>query len=491
MNPTLIHTGGHGPHNILKLALPQKEAGFMPQVRADQSWQLGDDMVDPEPKWQHFYLTWLPREELEEHLGGRARRMFNSDLHGLSYRDRAELIVEQILEQALQCSRDLDVACKELEEACAKDEANEIELSRRALEDHRVIGMTVVGASIHFSLLAQLKPEVVLVEEAAEVLEPQILAVLGPWVKQLIMIGDTNQLPPQIETFKLKREHHFDVSMMERLILNRLESVQLCKQSRMLPDLRSLLEPIYPDLCDNVKMTKALKAPECVALPVFFWDCGDPEARIDRSLVNESECDRAVHLAAFFISEGFAPGEITLLAPYAGQVSLLKKRLATELPELVHTQPKDLPVVSSVDRYQGAENSIVIVSLVRSNPYRKLGFLGWDDGKRRMCVAQSRAKCGLYFVGNAHCLRNAPHWGKLLELLTTRGAIGPKFPQRCRRHPEIRKDAEDASGLWIKGCIHTAQCPIDESTCMARPCDKSERDGPEDMERPCKSRRCT
>ena len=28
--------------------------------------------------------------------------------------------------------------------------------------------MTVVGASIHFSLLAQLKPEVVLVEEAAE-----------------------------------------------------------------------------------------------------------------------------------------------------------------------------------------------------------------------------------------------------------------------------------------------------------------------------------
>ena len=46
MNPTLIHTGGHGPHNILKLALPQKEAGFMPQVRADQSWQLGDDMVD-------------------------------------------------------------------------------------------------------------------------------------------------------------------------------------------------------------------------------------------------------------------------------------------------------------------------------------------------------------------------------------------------------------------------------------------------------------
>ena len=34
---------------------------------------------------------------------------------------------------------------------------------------------------------------------------------------------------------------------------------------------------------------------------------------------------------------------------------MLKKRLATELPELVHTQPKDLPVVSSVDRPERGE----------------------------------------------------------------------------------------------------------------------------------------
>ena len=41
--------------------------------------------------------------------------------------------------------------------------------------------------------------------------------------------------------------------------------------------------------CDNVKMTTHLKAPECVASPVFFWDCRDPEASSDRSLVNETE----------------------------------------------------------------------------------------------------------------------------------------------------------------------------------------------------------
>ena len=72
-------------------------------------------------------------------------------------------------------------------------------------------------------------------------------------------------------------------------------------------------------------------------------------------------------------------------------------KITVEL-EPYHLQPDEMPVVSTIDRYQGAENQIVITSLVRSNAEKKLGFLGTDDGKNRMCVAQSRAKCGLYFV---------------------------------------------------------------------------------------------
>lgn len=53
--------------------------------------------------------------------------------------------------------------------------------------------------------------------------------------------------------------------------------------------------------------------------------------------------------------------------------------------------------VTSIDNYQGEENDIIILSLVRSNKEGKVGFLRTDN---RVCVALSRAKIGLYAFGN-------------------------------------------------------------------------------------------
>ena len=60
--------------------------------------------------------------------------------------------------------------------------------------------------------------------------------------------------------------------------------------------------------------------------------------------------------------------------------------------------------VRVVDKYQGEENKIVIASLVRSNPNKKIGFLKIAN---RMCVALSRAKDGFYCFGNFKMLRKA------------------------------------------------------------------------------------
>jgi len=57
--------------------------------------------------------------------------------------------------------------------------------------------------------------------------------------------------------------------------------------------------------------------------------------------------------------------------------------------------------VSTVDDYQGEENKIVIVSLVRSNPHKNVGFVGI---KNRIIVSLSRAKHGLYIIGNSKLL---------------------------------------------------------------------------------------
>ena len=59
---------------------------------------------------------------------------------------------------------------------------------------------------------------------------------------------------------------------------------------------------------------------------------------------------------------------------------------------------------------KGDENKYVIVSLVRSG-VDKIGFL---DQRNRKCVAQSRAKCGMYFIGNAETIAQSRIWKPMI-----------------------------------------------------------------------------
>jgi len=52
----------------------------------------------------------------------------------------------------------------------------------------------------------------------------------------------------------------------------------------------------------------------------------------------------------------------------------------------------------TVDDYQGEENKIIIISLVRNNTKGNLGFTKIDN---RIIVALSRAKHGMYILGSA------------------------------------------------------------------------------------------
>lgn len=53
---------------------------------------------------------------------------------------------------------------------------------------------------------------------------------------------------------------------------------------------------------------------------------------------------------------------------------------------------------------QGQENEIILISLVRSNKEKKIGYL---SQRNRLCVAISRARCGLYLFGNQSQLASA------------------------------------------------------------------------------------
>eukprot|EP00741_Cyanophora_paradoxa_P022816 tig00021518_g22037.t1 len=114
-----------------------------------------------------------------------------------------------------------------------------------------VIGVTTTGCCIHADLLHHLKPAVVVCEEAAEILEGQLVAALTASTQHLVLVGDDEQLQPAVERYQLAVRHRLDVSMFQRLKQNGHEQVILTQQRRMRPEISELVRPIYPDLTNN------------------------------------------------------------------------------------------------------------------------------------------------------------------------------------------------------------------------------------------------
>ena len=96
-----------------------------------------------------------------------------------------------------------------------------------------------------------------IVEEAAEILEGQLVAVIPPSVQHLIMLGDHKQLRPVVYYHRLKKHHNLDLSMFERLINCKVPYKQLGFQCRMTDEIVSLLRElkIYSSLRTNDEVT--------------------------------------------------------------------------------------------------------------------------------------------------------------------------------------------------------------------------------------------
>lgn len=143
------------------------------------------------------------------------------------------------------------------------------------IRHQKIIGMTTTMAARMHSVLKQAKCPIVIVEEAAEVLEAHIIPVLTgcnhcnisrrninnkkllEHCQHLILIGDHKQLKPTTSDYEIETVHKLGVSMFERLIENNVQFYTLNVQHRMRPEISSLVTPsIYPVLINHKSVTK-------------------------------------------------------------------------------------------------------------------------------------------------------------------------------------------------------------------------------------------
>eukprot|EP01054_Gregarina_sp_Poly1_P009351 Gregarina_sp_Poly_1__9350@NODE_581_length_7440_cov_35_488539_g380_i1_p1_GENE_NODE_581_length_7440_cov_35_488539_g380_i1NODE_581_length_7440_cov_35_488539_g380_i1_p1_ORF_typecomplete_len1437_score192_24AAA_12/PF13087_6/1_3e48AAA_11/PF13086_6/4_5e27AAA_11/PF13086_6/1_3e16AAA_30/PF13604_6/6_7e10AAA_30/PF13604_6/0_011Viral_helicase1/PF01443_18/2_6Viral_helicase1/PF01443_18/1_8e07AAA_19/PF13245_6/7_1e09ResIII/PF04851_15/6_6e07ResIII/PF04851_15/1_2e03DUF2075/PF09848_9/8_5e06DUF2075/PF09848_9/1_8e02Uvr len=323
----------------------------------------------------------------------------------------------------------------------------------------KLIAMTTTGAARYGPVLAEIGCETVVVEEAAEIFEAHLIASLSASCKHLILIGDHVQLRPKVQVFRLEREHRLDVSLFERLILNDFPRVRLNTQHRMIPEISKLMTVFYDDLQDH-ETTKNRQSIKGVTKNMMFIHHDKPESsQEDMSKRNEYEADFALAIAYYFIQQGYPGERITILSLYLGQRQLIAKKQRTLLNELLLNGESHITELQSVkvcvcDNYQGEENDIVILSLVRNNSYKSVGFL---KVKNRICVALSRARNGLFILGNSHMLEEASkEWRQILEILKEGEHLTDGFEMGCINHPTtIRKafGAEDISKMApLGGC---------------------------------------
>ncbi|MCO5571061.1 hypothetical protein L7F22_024792 [Adiantum nelumboides] len=360
---------------------------------------------------------------------------------------------------------------------CARRTKTDEDIQYSALKSARVVGMTTTAAARCHGILMRLRPKVVIVEEAAEILEGHIIACLTPFTEHLILIGDHLQLRPSVAVNKLAADHSLDVSLFERLVSGGVEKVTLKFQRRMRPCISRLLRSIYPALKDHDSVF-GRKNVEGLSKNVFFLDHRWQErcALGSRSKVNHEESLFIVELYLYVLKQGsYKTSDVTILTMYRAQMECIKNMLQ-ERVEYSHSLPANVvkallgapAQVTSVDDFQGEESNIIILSLVRNLCSEKdaesIGFL---ESSHRICVALSRARDGLYILGNADLLSSKSElWQAIVDDMRSSKSIGSFLTLVCPNHfPGLETEIHEAKdfGKVVDGgcgqrCNHRLDC---------------------------------
>ncbi|OOG00383.1 hypothetical protein ASPCADRAFT_511396 [Aspergillus carbonarius ITEM 5010] len=355
------------------------------------------------------------------------------------------------------------------------------EMDLRCLRAADVIGATTTGLARNLEMLRRLQSKVLVCEEAGEVLEAHLLTSLLPSLEHVILIGDHQQLRPQIQNYDLSREsktgsqYSLDRSLFERLVEPddgvgiQLPFCTLETQRRMHPSISQLIrDTLYPRLQDAPSVSLY---PEVVGMRrrLFWLDHRVPEGNASgeeamaTSHWNDHEIELTIALVNHLLRQGaYQSGDIAVLTPYLGQLHRMRRKLsasftitvgerdqedldnagfAEEDPAPDRNEKQTLSRstllqalrVATIDNFQGEEAKVVVISVVRSNNQNRCGFLRTPN---RINVLLSRAKHGMYVLGNSATSRGVEMWGQVLDLLEKDGNLGEALELACPRHPE-------------------------------------------------------
>eukprot|EP00088_Acartia_fossae_P006397 TRINITY_DN12950_c0_g1_i6.p1 TRINITY_DN12950_c0_g1~~TRINITY_DN12950_c0_g1_i6.p1 ORF type:complete len:989 (-),score=212.71 TRINITY_DN12950_c0_g1_i6:60-3026(-) len=268
----------------------------------------------------------------------------------------------------------------------------------------------------HFSLTV--------IDECSQSLEMGCWMVV-PWSGKLVLAGDHLQLPPTILSHKAAKE--LELTLMERQIDLHGDSVvrMLTTQYRM----NSLIMKWSSDALYEGRV----EAGSCVSSHILADLPGVEACELTQTVLllidttgadmlefstmdgiskgNEGEASLVCAKVKELLTAGIKEDDIAIITPYNLQVETIRMNL--------HTQHNNIEV-HSVDGFQGREKEVVILSLVRSNPNKEVGFLA---EKRRLNVAVTRARRQVILICDSDTVSSDKFLAGLIEYMSENGRV--------------------------------------------------------------------
>ena len=312
----------------------------------------------------------------------------------------------------------------------------------------RIIVGTVAAISGKPELFRLKHFNVAIIDEATQILEPQLLGILcargeegGNAIDKFILIGDHKQLPAVVlqssEQSAIYEESLMSIgltnlkdSLFERLYRNctaRQSSLtshpsydMLCRQGRMHPEVALFANrAFYGGRLIPVGLPHQLEDSDTVCRLAFYPSI--PEKTGTSTKINHSEARIVADLVARIYEDcriDFDEARtLGIITPYRSQIALIKKEIAAlGIPVLNRI------MVDTVERFQGSERDVIIYSCC-INSYFQLKFvsnLTEEDGTlidRKLNVALTRARKQMFVTGVPKYLKSNPLYESLLNLM--------------------------------------------------------------------------
>ncbi|XP_015608745.1 DNA-binding protein SMUBP-2 [Cephus cinctus] len=297
------------------------------------------------------------------------------------------------------------------------------------LRRHSVVLCTLNSATPGENVLRHVPKDyfnVIIVDEASQALEASTWIAL-PNAEKAILVGDFNQLPPVVMC-KTAADRGLNVSLMERAVkkLSNEAFRSLCLQFRMNKEIMSWSnEQFYKNNLEASStvaghLLKDLPAVQDTAITsnslVFVDTCGCDceEYGIGFDTISKGNMGEAIvvdAVVAALVCAGVSQNDIGVITPYALQVDFIRRLLAT----------RSITVeVSTVDSFQGREKEAIVLSLVRSNEQKDLGFV---TDFRRLNVAVTRARRLLTVIADSETVEDNKLIASLLKHIENHGLL--------------------------------------------------------------------